>query len=114
MKKGKLVKQYYIKLKNKRIVVELLYLEDGYSVFVQTKRLISFSDRQIQITPVRYSIETFVTMRDIFVMMLDNQDVFKCLSDDIAKAQHYVKSNEVALKEYTNRKFLSKVNVTNK
>lgn len=69
-----IVKQYKCKSVNKRIVLSIVYCkeDDRHIILLQTRTLVDFKTRHILETNNAYSFETFVLLKELLGLVLDD------------------------------------------
>ncbi len=99
--KGKVLEYISAKGKNKRFII-ILYGWDGQkdkSFRLITKTLVDFKTRNILETDTLWSVESFVLLRDLFSLILDNPEVKnRLILKEIKKMQKFQVSTSLITK----------------
>ena len=76
------------KKRNRRI--EILFCKQGndYVFLVKTKRLVDVKKRKITTTNIAYGIETFVTLQELFGIIIEDADVAKRINKSLGFSKY--------------------------
>ena len=84
--KAEVIKFALLKKQNKRIRILILKYEDGtFGITIETKRLVDFKLRQILIADIVYGLESFVVIKGIFDMIMEEPEFLKMANKELGQ-----------------------------